>query len=77
MNPDTKKQIKQVLFDWYMDTMWGDGLEAEYIRGGINFSGVEDMTNEELIDNMTEMVGDDTDSKDFELLLQAKEQMED
>lgn len=35
-----------------LDDMFGDGLEREYVTGGFSFKGVNNMTDEELLDEL-------------------------
>ena len=63
MNQHFREAVKEVLVDCLMDTMFGDGQEEEYIRQGIEFKGLDNMTDQELIEELKEMIG--ADSPDF------------
>ena len=49
LTDEMRKAIKTNLAQTLMDTMFGDGLEEEYIMNGISFKGLDNMTDEELL----------------------------
>lgn len=44
-----RKKLKEYIFDSCMSSMFGDGLEADYVRDGISFKGINNMTDDELL----------------------------
>lgn len=64
MNHQFRKAVKQQLCDYLMDGIWGDGQEAEYIMAGINFKGLDNMSDQELIEELKLQIG--ADSPDFD-----------
>lgn len=47
---EVRDKLKVYLHDRCKDGMFGDGLEDDYIDGGISFTGLNNMTDEELIE---------------------------
>ena len=45
-----KEDICNELSDYLQDVMFGDGLECDYIWDGMTFKGLNNMTDEELIE---------------------------
>jgi hypothetical protein len=54
LTDEMRKAIKKNLAQTLMDTMFGDGLEEEYIMSGISFKGLDNMTDEELLNEQDE-----------------------
>lgn len=74
MKKATRDKVKELLFQWRMDSMFGDGLEADYIRDGVHIVGLNEMSDDDLLSELEEMAGEDDDSEEFELLMQAREE---
>jgi hypothetical protein len=66
-----RKELKKYIFDSCMGSMFGDGLEAEYIHGGFPaFKGIDHMTDDELI----EEAGCHSDPDEIEKFLKENEE---
>ena len=50
LSSKTREEIQDYLVDVLMDGMWGDGQEDEYVRHGIDFKGVMNYTDKELVE---------------------------
>ena len=59
-----RELVKKALYQSLMDTMFGDGLEEEYIFCGITWRGLYYMTDQELVEELKIQVG--ADDPDFE-----------
>ena len=55
----TRDELKQILARSRMDTMFGDGLESDYIWEGTTIVGLNEMSDEELIAEHTERYSDE------------------
>jgi len=62
-DPD-RELVKKTLYQILMDTMFGDGLEEEYIFCGITWKGLNYMTDQELVEELKIQVG--ADDSDFD-----------
>ncbi|MCK5601394.1 hypothetical protein KAR91_05990 [Candidatus Pacearchaeota archaeon] len=76
LSKKTRKKIIQVAYSYLYDSMFGDGLEKDYIMDGINFIGLNNMNDEELIQEL-ELSGIDDfgEGEDYELLQKARKEM--
>ena len=72
MKNKTKKEIKKFLRSYLRDVMFGDGLEDDYICDGINYIGLNNMTDDELIQEMELCGFEDPDEEEYQLLAKAK-----
>ncbi len=70
LSEKTKTEVIDYLADSLRSTMFGDGLEDDYIRCGMGFKGLENMTDQELLDEMSDLDEDD------ELLIKVKQELE-
>ena len=62
--------LKSYIFDSCMSNMFGDGMEADYIRDGFPaFKGISHMTDEELL----EEAGCQSDPEEIQRFLKAIE----
>lgn len=61
LNDLLKKELLEYLFDNRMSCMFGDGLESEYIMDGCNMIGLNQMTDEQLVEEYMDIVQDDSD----------------
>lgn len=71
LSDHTRELAQSRLEEGYMDGMWGDGQEREYVRDGINMTGVNDMDDHTILDQL-EMMTDE----DEELTVKAKQELE-
>ena len=72
MKKATKKAVIQYLREYLPTVMFGDGLEDDYIMDGINFKGLNNMTNEELLMELIQgMSYHDEDDDAYKLLVKA------
>lgn len=60
--PDLRRELKTDLLQSTLDTMFGDGQEAEMVMGGISFKGLDNMNDSELWDEYLQGIGMDPDS---------------
>ena len=70
-----RDQLRGYLFQELMSSMWGDGLENDYIRDGINFKGLDNMTDLELYQELLEGMGGDLEmgnASDYVLVKKIK-----
>lgn len=65
----TRNEIKKHLIDWFLDTQFGDGLEREYVTDGVTIKGVNEYTDEELIEEYESSFEED------DLSIRAKQEM--
>ena len=74
LSDKTLEEIHNVLFVHLMDTMFGDGCERDYIVDGINFPGLANMSDEELIQELEACGFDDLDeeNEEYQLLQRAR-----
>lgn len=70
LSDSTKEQLKEQLVKILYNGMFGDGLEREYIMDGVSFKGLNNMTDEELVDEYDRCV-----CEDDTLLLKAREEL--
>jgi hypothetical protein len=72
----TRNAIKEVVAQQMMDSAFGDGLERDYIMDGWSWPGLNNMSDEELIQEL-EMGGgcEDEEGEDYELLQTARKEM--
>jgi len=77
LSKELRAKMTQLLGEWLEGGMFGDGLERDYIMDGIEFKGLNNMTDRELYDEFEEMVDkEDDNSEEYELWLQAKDDLE-
>jgi hypothetical protein len=50
LNAQTRDELKRYLFDSRMSGMFGDGLESDYIMDGCTIVGLNQMTDDELVE---------------------------
>lgn len=51
LTDEQRNKVKRYIFDSCMSCMFGDGLEADYIRDGFPaFKGIDHMTDDELLE---------------------------
>ena len=70
LSTDLRNRVGQFLFEYLRDTMFGDGLEGDYIRDGMSFQGLNNMTDQELLEQLEQVVDEDDD-----LLAEARAQL--
>lgn len=75
MKDSTREKLKSCLHQWRRDSMFGDGLEDDYIRDGVTIVGLDHMNDEDLVAELTELVDDDEEGEEFELLQKIKEEV--
>lgn len=71
LSDQTRSEIVDYLFDVLRDSMFGDGLEHEYIKHGVSFKGLNNMTDQELVEEYEMYM----DSEDDELKVKAKAEL--
>ena len=71
LSEQTKDELIEVLKYYRLSGMFGDGLESEYVLYGCNIVGLMDMTDEELVEELSESTEEDDD-----LLIRAKAELE-
>lgn len=59
LNDNTRTEIIDFLFDCMRMTMFGGGLEDDYIRDGISFKGLNNYTDQELLEEWHNYSGED------------------
>lgn len=67
----TKDEVIEELADWLKSGMFGDGLEDDYVRDGINFKGLNNMSDQELLDELLGIY-----EEDHELVKKVRGEME-
>jgi len=69
----TKKAVIQYLREYLPTVMFGDGLEDDYIMNGIDFKGLDNMTDEELLKELAINADEDMsdDDQSYALLKRA------
>lgn len=70
MTESTRNEIRELLIDTLQDGMFGDGMEADYVADGMDFKGVNNMTDSELLEVMAN-IGYEED----ELCIKAEAEM--
>jgi hypothetical protein len=76
LNEQTRSQMKTVLAESKRDGMFGDGLENDYIWDGVDIQGVDNMSDDELIDEMEMYCGDCQEREEYKLYQEAIAQRE-
>ena len=75
LSKETRQKLIDTLAASARDSMFGDGLEEDYIMDGLNFKGLNHMDDHELIDEFRMVFGGEDDEliydEDQELLEQA------
>ena len=69
LNEQTRKELSEFVYDCLRDGMFGDGQEDEYLWGGIEFKGINSMTDQELVEICESRCGGD------ELLAKAQAEL--
>jgi len=64
LQDDLRQKLEKTLNQYRLDTMFGDGLEMDYLEYGITITGTEEMTDSELVQEFAEQIG--ADEEDFE-----------
>jgi hypothetical protein len=67
LNENTKDKLKELCFETLLSCRFGDGQNEEYIMNGVQMIGLNEMSDEELIQEY-EQIADEDD----ELLIKAK-----
>lgn len=70
LTESTKAEIISFLRDCRMSSMFGDGLEDDYIMNGCSIVGLNEMSDEDLVEEMLCHTGDDE-----ELVIQAQAEL--
>lgn len=70
LSEKTKNEVIDFLFDNLRHTMFGDGLEDDYLRDGVEFKGLNNYSDQELIDEMLTFTGEEE-----ELVVRAKQEL--
>lgn len=68
---DLKNELIDFCKEMLFDSMFGDGMEDDYIMNGMGFKGLNNMTDEELIETALTYTGDDED-----LIIRAKTELD-
>lgn len=66
----TRDEVKTELFNHRLSTMFGDGLEADYILSGVTITGLNEMEDSELIQEL-----ENYEDEEDELLMKAKAEL--
>ena len=67
----TKTEAIEFLFDCLRDTMFGDGMEDDYIRDGGSFKGLNNYSDQEILEELLQVTGSDE-----EIVIRVKTEME-
>ena len=70
MSEDLRDKVKTILFHDLYGVMFGDGLEDDYITRGMSFVGLDNMSDDELFEEMEHFgytLPEDEDDADDEL----------
>lgn len=59
LSSKTKDELQKFLADMRMDNMFGDGMEDEYVWGGVVIVGIHDLTDKALVDECETYGGGD------------------
>ena len=59
LSDSLKKEIVKELYQIRLDGMFGDGLERDYIMDGVTIVGLNDMTDDALVEEYRESVDND------------------
>jgi len=72
----TRNEVKQVVASYILDSMFGDGLEMDYIMDGISMVGLNNLSDEDLVQEL-KISGtcEDEEDEDYELLQKARKEM--
>jgi hypothetical protein len=65
LSDDVKSELIEVVAGALRDNMFGDGLEDDYIMDGINFVGLNNMSDAELVEEYAQGVDEDDDDDDL------------
>lgn len=71
MTDKTKTEVIDFLFDCMFSSMFGDGLEEMYIRDGMNFKGLNNMSDKELLRELLNYTGHEE-----ELVIRVQQEIE-
>lgn len=72
MGDALREEVCDFLIDSLSDVMFGDGLERDYVQGGINYPGVENMSDQELYEELCNATQDD----DHDLVIRVRIDLE-
>jgi hypothetical protein len=61
LNDLLRQELKEILANDRMDGLFGDGMEMEYIMGGCTIVGLNEMSDEELVNEYAENADEDED----------------
>ncbi len=61
MGDALREEVVEFVTESLRSCMFGDGLEEDYIVGGINFVGLENMSDQELYEELMSCVSEDHD----------------
>ena len=56
-----RTELEQKLNQYRLSSMFGDGLEIEYLEAGVKIIGTEEMDDEQLVDHFAQEIGADDD----------------
>lgn len=59
MKQSAKEKMIEMLTDFLVNAMFGDGMERDYILNGMTYTGLNKMTDEQLIQEFEMMFGDE------------------
>jgi hypothetical protein len=68
----TREEIITYLIDAFQEGMFGDGMERDYVEHGMDFVGVTNMTDAELMSELEQIFGDDSEE---ELVVRAQAEL--
>jgi hypothetical protein len=78
LSEETKKEMIERLKDMLLEGMFGDGIEEDYILDGINFKGLNNMSDEELLEEFSDVFAmyiEDGEGGEFDLYEKAKKEL--
>lgn len=61
LTDEERLALQEELFHRCMDGMFGDGLEADYIRDGFSWPGINNLSDQDLFNELGEMCDGDLD----------------
>ena len=59
LSESLRNELKEELYQIRLDVMFGDGLERDYIMDGVTIVGLNDMTDDALVEEYRESVDND------------------
>lgn len=72
MGDALREEVCEFIIDSLKDVMFGDGLERDYIEGGISYPGVVNMTDQELYEELCNC----TQDEDHDLVIRVRIDLE-